>query len=157
MKIIVIGLGNPILGDDGVGWKVAEGISKLELFRSRVDFDCLAVGGLALMERLVGYDRVILVDAIQTGDKTPGTVILTQLNDIPERDFASLTSAHDASLQTALKLGREMGYQLPEQIDIIGIETRRIYEVSEELSPEIDAAVPQAIRIACEFLQPLVG
>jgi hydrogenase maturation protease len=156
MKIILIGLGNPILGDDGVGWKVAEEISKQDFYKSTVEVDYLAVGGLALMERLVGYDRAILVDSIQTGLHPPGTVILTRLKDFPEPIVGYMTSAHDVSLHAALKLGRELGFQLPDQIDIIGIETMRTYEVSEELSPIICAAVPHAMQFTREFLQPLI-
>jgi hydrogenase maturation protease len=56
MKTIIIGLGNPILGDDGVGWKVVEELGKLDHSKSKsIEVDCLSVGGLTLMERMVGY------------------------------------------------------------------------------------------------------
>ena len=72
MKIIVVGLGNPILGDDGVGWKVAEEFANIDPFKSRsIDVDYLSVGGLTLMEHMVGYQHAILIDAIQTGKHPP--------------------------------------------------------------------------------------
>ena len=58
-RTIVVGLGNPILGDDGVGWRVAQAVQALA---PEADVECQALGGLSLMERLVGYQRAIIVD-----------------------------------------------------------------------------------------------
>ena len=154
MKTIVIGLGNPILGDDGVGWKVAEEISGLVLSKSdSIVVDCLSVGGLSLMEHMVGYNRAILVDTLQTGLHPPGTVIQMQLEDLPDQLAGHLVSAHDANLKTALQLGREMGVELPEQITIVGIETQHVYDFTEVLSPDVMAAVPQAVQLVSDILQ----
>jgi hydrogenase maturation protease len=153
-KTIIIGLGNPILGDDGVGWKVATELSNLDLGNTKtVEVDCLSIGGLTLMERLVGYHRAILVDALQTGQHAPGTVISLRLEDLPDRKTGHMSSAHDVNLKTALQLGREMGIQLPEQIIIVGIEAQRVYDFSEELSTVVEAAVPQAVQLVCDILQ----
>jgi hydrogenase maturation protease len=154
MKTIVIGLGNPILGDDGVGWKVAEEISGLVLSKSdSIVVDCLSVGGLSLMEHMVGYNRAILVDTLQTGLHPPGTVIQMQLEDLPDQLAGHLVSAHDANLKTALQLGREMGVELPEQITIVGIEAQHVYDFTEVLSPDVMAAVPQAVQLVSDILQ----
>ena len=66
-KIIVIGLGNPILTDDGVGVKVAYEVEKALGANIPINLTITeaSVGGLRLMELLVGYDRVILIDALQ--------------------------------------------------------------------------------------------
>ena len=154
MNTIVIGLGNPILGDDGIGWKVAEELSKRELANSiPFEVDCLSVGGLTLMERMVGFKRAILIDALQTGKYPPGTVVKLRLEDVPEKRAGHIASAHDVNLDTALHLGREMGAQLPEEIYVIGIEAQRVYEISEELSPTIRSAIPRAIQYVSELLQ----
>jgi len=154
MKTIVIGLGNPILGDDGVGWKVAEEISGLVLSKSdSIVVDCLSVGGLSLMEHMIGYNRAILVDTLQTGLHPPGTVIQMQLEDLPDQLAGHLVSAHDANLKTALQLGREMGVELPEQITIVGIEAQHVYDFTEVLSPDVMAAVPQAVQLVSDILQ----
>lgn len=147
-KTIIIGLGNPILGDDGVGWRVAEEISnsKSNLPQS-VDVDCLSVGGLALMEHMAGYDQAILIDALQTGSKTPGTVLLLSLDDLPDQFAGHLSSTHDVNLVTALNLGREMGLQIPNQIIIIGIEAKRVYDFSEEMSTDMKRAIPKAVEL----------
>jgi hydrogenase maturation protease len=157
MKTIVIGLGNPILGDDGVGWVVAEKISKLKSCEStEVVVDCLSVGGLTLMEHLVGFDRAIVVDALQTTLYPVGTVFHLRLEDLPEQIIGHLASAHDVNLKTALQLGREMGAQLPEEIIIVGIVAHSVTNFSKNLSSNVLAAVPQAIQIIYNLLQTAV-
>ena len=54
MKTLMIGLGNPILGDDGVGWRVAEEVTRKTNRPADIEVDCVALGGLSLMERLTG-------------------------------------------------------------------------------------------------------
>ena len=146
--ILVIGLGNPILGDDGVGWRVAERVREwvAAAGRSDVDVDCLALGGLSLMERLIGYDRAIVIDATQAG-QAAGAVARYELEDLP--DYSSFNSAapHDASLQTALRLGRALGARLPRSVTIIGVEAERLYDFTEALTPPVEAAVPGAAQL----------
>jgi hydrogenase maturation protease len=153
VKTIIIGLGNPILGDDGVGCVVAQEISKLALFVSgSVVVECLSAGGLTLMESLAGYHRAILVDAVQTGLHRPGTVIQLPLDDLPEQASSHMISAHDASLKTALQLGHEMGVQLPKQIIVVGIEAEQVYDFSDTLSSRISEAIPEAVQVVCNLL-----
>ena len=74
MKTLVIGLGNPILGDDGVGWKVIENLSHSIDAHTSIETDCLSLGGLSLMERMLDYEHVIIVDSIETGQCPEGSV-----------------------------------------------------------------------------------
>jgi hydrogenase maturation protease len=171
-KTLVIGLGNPILGDDGVGWRVAEEV-KRRIAASRgaspfaiclsprqaavssppsaIEVDCFSLGGLSLMERLVGYDHAILIDAVTTG-QPPGTVSGLRLDELPDFSTAHTSAAHDASLQHALKLGRALGAPLPDEVWVVGIEAHNLYDFSEELTPEVAAAVPCAVRRVIEWL-----
>ncbi len=154
MKTIVIGLGNPILGDDGVGWVVAEEVSKLgDCSSNTITVECLSVGGLTLMEHLIGSKRAILVDALQTPLHPVGSVIYLQLEDLPEQMVGHLSSAHDVNLKTALQLGHEMGAQLPDEVIIIGIIVNCVTDFSKVLSPQVEAAVPKAVKLVCECLQ----
>lgn len=149
MNTIVIGLGNPLLGDDGVGWRIAEALRQ----ETNVEVDCLAVGGLALMERLVGYQRAILVDAICTGTQPEGTITCCALEDLAaEAGGGHLASAHDASLAVAFQVGRALHAELPEQVIVLAVEAARVYDFSTELSPAVAAAVPRAVQRAHELL-----
>ena len=159
MKTIVIGLGNPILGDDGVGWKVAEEVKKMTSpptplllgEGSDVDVEFLSLGGISLMEQLIGYDRVILIDAIAS-DQKPGSVMVQKLSEMPDYSTFHTTSAHDTSLQNALKLGKAMGAKLPDDILVVGIVTKHVFEFGEELSSAVVQAVPKAAEIVIALL-----
>ncbi len=71
-KTLVLGMGNPILGDDGVGVRIAQEVQVALPADAGVDVSEACVGGLSLMERMVGYDTVILVDALCTGSRASG-------------------------------------------------------------------------------------
>lgn len=157
MRVIVVGLGNPILGDDGVGWRVAEAVraglpAGAAADGFAVEVDCLAVGGLGLMERLIGYERAIIVDAMQTEGGRVGEVRCFEMPALPDFTAGHTSAAHDASLPTALQVGRAMGAELPARVDIVAVEAERVYEFSEALTPAVAAAVPQATAAVLRLL-----
>jgi hydrogenase maturation protease len=90
------------------------------------------------MERLIGYDRAVLVDAIQTRGGEPGAIYRLTQDDLPT---LHANSAHDASLKAALALGRQLGARLPEEIVIFAVEATNVLDFSESLSPSIAASV----------------
>ncbi len=154
MKTLIMGLGNPILGDDGAGWQTVEAL-KLRLEgegRPDIHVECASLGGLALMERLAGYGRVILVDSMQTGSAAPGAVSVFHLESLRDPMLGHSASAHDASLLTALQAGRKMGMDLPETVLVVAIEAAAVYEFSEELSPAVSEAVPIAVQAVMDLL-----
>jgi hydrogenase maturation protease len=165
MKTIVVGLGNPILGDDGVGWRVAEEVRQqltsppVPLLsgegKQQIDVECLSLGGLSLMEHLVGYDRAILIDAFAS-DEDAGTIQVLNLSDMPNYSAFHISSAHDASLQSALEIGRSLGAHLPDDITVVGIASRRIYDFSEELSAPVADAITQVVKIVVNLLNQIV-
>ncbi|MGD2077087.1 MAG: hydrogenase maturation protease [Chloroflexota bacterium] len=146
---LVVGLGNPILGDDGIGWRVADSVRAI---KPDVEVDCLALGGLSLMERLVGYERVIIIDSIQTQQGNLGQVYQFALDEIPDLSAGHTTAAHDTSLQTALRMGRAMGAELPDEVLVVCIEADRVYDFSEELTPQVEAAIPEATQAVLDLL-----
>lgn len=114
--------------------------------------DSISLGGLSLMERLVGYERAILIDAISTGQRPVGSVHRFPLEALPDSAAGHSASAHDASLQTALKLGRAMGAPLPAEIVVVAVEARSVYDFGEALTPPVAAAVPRAVEMVVETL-----
>jgi hydrogenase maturation protease len=148
---LVIGLGNPLLGDDGVGWRVAEEVRR-RLADPAVIVDCLSLGGLSLMERLVGYRRAIIIDALAGMSGAVGEVCCLPLAALPDPAGGHTTAAHDTSLQTALRLGRAMGALLPAEIDVVGVKAGPVYDFGETLSPAVAAAVPVAAQIVLDLL-----
>jgi hydrogenase maturation protease len=163
MKTLILGLGNPILGDDGAGWRVVEEVARRlpSPFgrgaggESELEFDYASLGGLSLMERLTGCGRVILVDSMKTGTRPVGTVHRFALSELPDLTAGHSASAHDTSLRNALDVGRSMHVPLPkdEDVRIVAIEAENVYDFSEQLSPPVQAAVGEAVRAVLELLQ----
>ena len=148
MKTLIVGLGNPILGDDGAGWKVAGEVEHRlpkSVETSEVSVECLSLGGLSLMERLIGYQRAIVIDAI-------GTVYYFRLDDLYDPTSGHTTAAHDVSLMTAIQIGRSLGATLPDRIDVVAIESPYVYDFSEELTSPVAAAVPRAVEMVMNLL-----
>ena len=147
---LVVGLGNPILGDDGVGWRVAEQVRE-RLDDPDVEVLCLSLGGLALMEHLAGYRRAIIVDAMTTGVE-PGSLHSLSAREMDEPGVRHTSSAHDLSLSSALAFGREMGLDLPWDIRVVGVEARPEFEFGERLGEAVGKAVPLAVEAVLDAL-----
>jgi hydrogenase maturation protease len=150
-RILVVGLGNPDLGDDGVGWRVAEEVKRRLSPDQPVDVDCLSVGGVSLMEHFIGYCCVILIDAFAL-EEPIGSILMLKLSDLPHYSAFHTTSTRDTPLQTAIELGRSMGALLPDDVMVVGIATKRVSEFSRQLSSSVAGAVPQAVKFVMELL-----
>jgi len=144
MRTLVLGLGNSLLKDDSVGLRVAAELRPLLAGRPDVTVDEDIWGGLRLMERMIGFDRAIVIDAMSVGEK-PGRIHYLTPDSVPTQRSAS---AHDVNLPTALAFGRSAGAHLPENEDIllVGIETADITTFGEACTPEVEAALPRAVE-----------
>lgn len=154
-RTLVIGLGNPLIADDRVGLCVASQLRRS--LRGRPDVDVVEDywGGLRLMERMIGYDRAIVIDAICTG-APPGTLHRLTPHAVPTQKSAS---AHDVNLPTALAFGRAAGASVPEddQVVLVGIEALDTLTFSEDVTPAVAAAVPRAVELVLELLNSEQG
>ena len=121
MKTLILGLGNPILTDDGVGIEVVRAL-KPRVNDSQVTLHESSLGGLNLLDILVGYDQAIIVDAIQTRDGTTGDVYHLRSDDF--EPCLHVSCAHDVDFATALELGRKIGLRLPRDITIVAVEVQ---------------------------------
>jgi len=150
MKTLVLGLGNPIVRDDSIGLRVAAQLRERLADRPGVEVDEDYWGGLRLMERLVGFDRAVVIDAIQTGAE-PGTIHVLAPSAIPTQRSAS---AHDVNLPTALAFGRQAGLKLPEddRIRLVGIEVVDILTFGDDCTPAVAAALPRAVKTVIDLL-----
>ena len=155
MKTLILGLGNPLIADDSAGLRVVKALEPRLADRAGVELGEDYWGGLRLMERMVGFDRAIVVDAICTG-AAPGTIHRLATGSIPTQKSAS---AHDMNLPTALQLGRQSGAHLPrdEQIVLIGIEAEDVLTFSEECTPAVAEAIPRAVEKVLSVLDELDG
>jgi hydrogenase maturation protease len=155
LKTLVLGLGNPILTDDGIGIHVVQEMATRPL-PNNVTCAEASLGGLRLLEIVAGYERLILVDAIQTADGRPGDIYRLSGNDL--RASLHAGSTHDLSFSGALRLGRGMGLALPdnENILILAIEVVDVLTFGEECTPEVVAAIPRAVEAVLAELRGAV-
>ena len=145
-------MGNTILCDDGIGVYVTKAAAE-RCQRDDVDFVEASVGGLRLLDVIGGYERIVMVDAIQTPDGKPGDVYRLHPNDV--RASLHSGSTHDLSLPGALALGRGMGLTLPKDEDfvIIAIEVEDVLTFGEECTPTVEAAIPRAVEAVLAELE----
>ena len=147
MKTIILGVGNLILGDDGVGIHVVNELKKqIQSPNPNLTIDEAITGGMNLLELILGYDKAIIVDAVRTKNGKNGEV-----KRIPLNDFSTVHSCnpHDVSLIEAVEMAKKMGEnQIPKEIIIIGVMMKEIpCEFGENLSEKIAAAVSKAVNM----------
>jgi hydrogenase maturation protease len=145
-KTIVLGLGNLLMGDEGVGIHVVQRLQELELPPGVEAVD----GGTAAFDLILilrDADRVIIVDAVRAGGEA-GSIYRFTSGDIEEASHGAL-SLHQATFQEVLQAAELLGIE-PE-ITIIGIEPRRIAP-GLELSPELQEALPQVVKAVWDEL-----
>lgn len=147
--IAVIGLGSPIMCDDAVGLRVSQIIEDMGFD----DVECHreAVGGLDILPVVHGYRHAVIVDAIQTGNYGPGTVLIFKESDFD--DVIACASCHDVNLPTALKIGRQMDPDImPGEVMFVAVEVQDIHTMTETMTPEVEDAVDSAVSATLHVL-----
>jgi hydrogenase maturation protease len=148
-RTLVLGMGNPILSDDGFGLVVAERLRALPL-PSGVQVMQSEVAGLRLLELMRGFDKVIIVDALKSG-RTPGDIVRLEGKDF--RGGHRYGSAHSIGLATALELGGKLGYQMPAQVVAFAVEAEDVETFGERLSAPVAAACEEVVRLVLAELE----
>jgi len=131
---IVLGIGNEILMDDGIGPKLVDLIQKQNP-QKNVDYKKVFLGGLDILDLIRDYQKVIFIDAIKTRNGIPGTVYYFTHEDFKETHH--LSNFHDSSFLNTLELGKKLGLSLPEEIHIVAIEIVEDMVFGKSFSPEI--------------------
>lgn len=134
-------MGNELLGDDAVGL-VAARLMKNE----SPDIADIAEShetGLALLDIMEGYERVILLDAIATGRCPPGTIL-----EYTQEDFqnAAAPSLHFAGIPEILQISKRLDIPFPRELRIVAVEIDHSYDIRESISPAISKVIPGVIE-----------
>jgi len=150
MKTIILGVGNPILRDDGVGIHVADELKK-QIKRKDIEIDTASTGGMNLLDLMVDHDRAILIDAVKMKDKKIGEIGLYRLGEL---SAFQTCNPHDVSLPEAILLKKKLGERnIPKDIKMVGINIGELpNEFGEELSSEILKSIPKAVKIVKQEL-----
>jgi len=141
-KIVIIGVGNLLLKDEGVGVHVAQELQKRDL-SSAVEVHDGAVAGIGLLDFFPGASKVLLIDAADM-NLDPGAIVRFTPEEVISEKGGPRFSAHDVSLLEVLKLAKALD-QYPLEVVIFGIQPKEI-SWGTELSPEVRASVPKVIE-----------
>ena len=143
IKVLLLGLGNDILTDDAIG-----------LYITRAAKECLAnyenvtVGeslemGLSLLDLIIGFYVLILVDSIQTKQAPPG--FLHQF-DAGELAVLPNRAPHFLGIGEVIALGRKLGLRVPACVRILAVEVEDPFTVSQQMSGALEAKLPELVR-----------
>lgn len=143
MKISIAGIGNLLMGDDGVGIHAVEILNSMSLPDHVEVFDCDSNTNL-LLEAITGRDKAVIIDAYENGDE-PGTITRLEIDpsDLPESDLK--LSLHDMGFFEGMRFGLVAGYAIPKEVVVIGIEPESM-ACEIELSPKVKEALPRVIE-----------
>ncbi len=149
MSILVMGLGNLLMSDDGLGSRVISELEKRYLPCEEVNLLDGGTLGLDLLPRLEGVDKLLIVDALQMGVE-PGLVFRLEGEEVP-RAFANKLSVHQMGLQDLLAVAELQGH-LPSELVVIGAQSAEI-EMVMELSPAVEAAFEKVVSAVLAELE----
>jgi hydrogenase maturation protease len=153
-RTLILGLGNPILGDDGVGIAIAREIKERWQGDPSTDVIEASVAGRFLLDLITGYKTVIVADAIITDEKAlAGSIYTLSVDDLGT--IVDPYASHALDVRTTIELGKKLGYEMPETIRICAVEIKEHTVFREGLSPEVEAAVLPAARRIMEDLSKI--
>lgn len=150
MKTLILGLGNELYGDDGVGHHVIRRLKRdTDLLQGSAlkkgDLDLIEspLTGLALLDIITGYDALIIIDTIKKTDPVPG-----RIHELEENQLRHLPgpSPHYVSIPQAIDIGNRIGLKTPSEIKVIGVEAKNLYHLGEGLSEDMTVAIPRIIQ-----------
>jgi hydrogenase maturation protease len=154
-RILVAGIGNIFLADDGFGVEVAKALTERELPRG-VEVKDFGIRGMDLMYALgEGYDVAIFVDAVPKGD-TPGTLFVIEPDLANNEGNGEVMNAHGLDPVKVLSLARQVG-DVPERVLVVGCEPAvRMTGDEEDIVGELSEPVRAAVPVAAEMVETLV-
>ncbi len=153
-NILIAGIGNDILMDDGIGLKLVDYL-KENLSATGVSYEKANLGGLEIVELIQGYKKVIFIDAIKTRGGIPGSVYQFTPEDFKET--LHLSNVHDVNFLTALKLGEQMNMEITDDIHIIAIEIIEDEVFGNDFTPPVQEKWSEIKQTVTEIIQSWIG
>ncbi len=132
--VVVLGLGNPLMADEGAGVSLIEQLAERAAEYPAVDFIDAGTGGLAILHHIEGRRKAILIDCAFM-DEPPGTIRRFTPDEVRSTKVLAHQSLHELDLMRVIAMAHELG-QAPQEIVIFGIQPERI-EMGQHLSPTL--------------------
>jgi hydrogenase maturation protease len=148
--VVVLGLGNPLMGDEGIGVYLVEQLAKFAAEYPSVDFLDAGTGGLAVLHYIEGRRKAVMIDCAFM-DEEPGVIRRFTPDQVRSRKVLAHQSLHEADLMRILDVARQLG-QAPEQVILFGIQPQRV-EFSLELSRTLVEKMDEYIALILHDLQ----
>lgn len=142
-KTLILGIGNTIRGDDGIGIRVARKLK--QILPPQYTIKELSSAGLDLMEAIAGFKKAILIDAVQTTGGVPGHVY--HLSPQEFQYSSSVLSFHALDLNQVIEIGKKLMEGKMPRIEVLAVETPRLNEFSENLSPALEDQFDKIVEI----------
>ena len=144
---LVLGMGNPLLSDDGIGLKVVDCAQRtINLPDVLTVFKKNYCGGIDLLYDMAGYERAIIVDSVVTGTAALGHCHEFSLDSVGGASQDRLVYAHGIDIATVFRIGRQCGYDMPGETVIFGIESCDTTTFSEQVTPALEASLEKIIE-----------
>ena len=140
-KTLIMGLGNALLCDDGIGIHIVQKLEQKNL-PENVVVEEAGTAGIGILDFIVGYKKLIIVDAIEKGEN-PGTIIEMDGKNLLNYATLHAASIHDADIVTAMELGRKLNLQIPKDVKIYGIQIKDVSTFSMTCTPEVAKTINQ--------------
>jgi hydrogenase maturation protease len=147
-RITVMGVGNPLIRDEGVGVRVVEELMARYRFPDNVTLLDAGTMGLSILSLFKECDHLLVVDATDGTGQPPGTIVRLSAEDIAGNQV--MHSLHDVRLIDVLQAAELAGYR-PES-DFIGVQIEDMSGVGIGLTPDVEAAVPAAVAAVLDVL-----
>jgi hydrogenase maturation protease len=144
--VLILGIGNPIMGDDGVGVYVVRALKNRIGQTENLEFKELSVGGIGMVEEMLGYEKVFLVDSIMSENAEVGRIRKFDPEQFDET--VQVSSPHVTNFATALQLYKRLEpARIPRMIKIFTIDISPNYTFGESISPTVQTAASKLVEM----------
>jgi hydrogenase maturation protease len=150
-RILVLGIGNPLVGDEGIGVRVAEELMTSWRFPEHVDVIDAGTMGMSMLGLFSEYDRIVVIDAVDGTGEPAGTILRMDPDGLAPNQV--LHSLHDLKLADVLQAASLTGVE--PDVEFVGIQVEEMAELVTELTPALEASIPHAVEEVLRVLADL--
>jgi hydrogenase maturation protease len=151
LKTLVLGIGNTLLGDDGVGVYAARELAE-RISDGNVTVMDTAIDGLNLLDVIRNYERLIVIDAILDERAETGTIFRLTQDQIPPPSLSG-ASSHNLNLATTLNIGKSIfPGEIPGEVVVFAVASQNVDYVTEEMTANVKQVLPQVVELVINEL-----
>ena len=151
----IIGLGNPVAGDDAIGLRITEDLQSIYHSRSTIKISGCCQSGLYLLDHFIGFKRIVIIDAIVDQSRPVGEIVPLELPE--EQDMPPGVSPHFIGIHSVISLGKKYQLAMPEELLIFGIVIHEDQEIRETLSFDLQKRYKNILDNIIRTVDSLTG